>query len=214
MTHADRLLEQLQTAICWPDLASIRARVLMLSTHGSLTQAEAQALLPAIHLRGLSLGPPQGAALADLPTVAMTALAQSRRPWRLVIDGHNLLFRLGSVYGPHARDLLIDHACALTHRFPLASVELWFDGDEDETVVDQPRLRVQFAGGKGKDKADKGILQDLWRRRTERDIPTFVVSDDKGVWRRSLGLGGVRVCCAEFRALLGVNGPGAEAEHR
>ena len=79
MTHADRLLEQLQTAICWPDLASIRARVLMLSTHGGLTQAEAQALLPAIHLRGLSLGPPQGAALADLRSEEHTSELQSQR---------------------------------------------------------------------------------------------------------------------------------------
>jgi hypothetical protein len=215
ISHEEKLQEQLNRAATWGDLVTTRLRVLELSIHGSLAQAYVQALLPLIHQRGMVLWTNTGVPERDLPTVSLIKATTTLKPVHLIIDGHNLLFRLGVRYGPNARSLLIQDCADLIQRWPSLQISLWFDGDTSEDIIQSnPRLMVKFAGGKGRDKADKAILQALYERHQRRENGLcLVVSDDKGVWRRALGLGGVRVCCAEFLCLLAVEGPGAEAEH-
>ncbi len=213
IAHGEKLQEQLALAMSWDELVAIRLRVLELSIHGSLPQAEAQSLFPEIHQKGLSLWPIPEAAARDLPSVAIMKCMQAQQPVRVIIDGHNLLFRLGFLYGPGGRDRLIEHVREMVETWTTLSVMLWFDGDVSETLVTHPRLETHFAGGKGRDKADKAILNHLRERRVQGLEASFVVSDDKGVWRRALGMGGVRVCCAEFRCLLSMTRPGTEPEH-
>ncbi|MEY2776382.1 MAG: YacP-like domain [Pseudomonadota bacterium] len=143
----------------------------------------------------------------------MTRLAEAMQPLRVFIDGHNLLFRLGALYGPEGREPLKQDLEALLMRWPSASARLWFDAEESQEIEVHDRFQVSYAGGKGRDKADKAILQTLWDERLESRPPTFVVSDDRGVWRRALGLRGIRVSCYEFRCVLRMEGPGTEAEH-
>ncbi|MGA0882972.1 MAG: hypothetical protein ACO3QP_09225, partial [Burkholderiaceae bacterium] len=99
ISHEEKLQEQLNRAATWGDLVTTRLRVLELSIHGSLAQAHVQALLPLIHQRGMVLWTNTGVPERDLPTVSLIKATTTLKPVHLIIDGHNLLFRLGVRYG-------------------------------------------------------------------------------------------------------------------
>lgn len=108
--------------------------------------------------------------LRHLPLHAMQATLGLGHPATLVVDGHNVLFTLptlfrayfeGGVPGSQARQALEQRLARLAQRHPRLQIQLWFDGEvaSDRTV--SANLRVAFSGGSGHNRADQQILATL-----------------------------------------------------
>lgn len=108
--------------------------------------------------------------LHHLPLHAMQVTLGLGQPATLVVDGHNVLFTLptlfrayfeGGVPGSQARQALEQRLARLAQRHPRLQIQLWFDGEvaSDRTV--SANLRVAFSGGSGSNRADMQILAAL-----------------------------------------------------
>lgn len=108
--------------------------------------------------------------LRNLPLYAMQSTLALGHPATLVVDGHNVLFTLPTLFRPffdkgipgiRAREALEHRLVALAKRHPHLRVQLWFDGEApgERTVADN--FRVNFSGGSGSNRADRQILAFL-----------------------------------------------------
>lgn len=69
---------------------------------------------------------------------------------------------------------------------PAPRIDLWFDGPEFEVLHPAPGLRVIYSGGRGKDRADRGILEFLRSHITVRAVAaTLLLTKDKGLGKRA-----------------------------
>jgi hypothetical protein len=102
------------------------------------------------------------------PLQALQAALARRLPCTLVVDGHNVLHLLPSLFRPYhdaqgqptgrARQALAQRLQALAERHPTLHVELWFDGPVQDTRSLSEQVRVHFSGGEGSDRADGAIV--------------------------------------------------------
>lgn len=108
--------------------------------------------------------------LSGLPLYAMQATLAQGRPATLVVDGHNVLWKVPTLFRPHyeqdqpggrARRALQDALQVLAGRHPNLTIHLWFDGAVMEDRVLAPNLRVHFSGGVGANRADRQMLAYL-----------------------------------------------------
>ena len=85
-----------------------------------------------------------------------------------MVDGHNTLFQLESIFGSSfengapggkSRRLLGERLLALSVLHPSLLVELWFDGSEPSDIAIGDRVTVHYSGGTGPDRADKRIIE-------------------------------------------------------
>lgn len=130
-------------------------------------------------------------ALSAFPVHALQSAIARGSECVLVVDGHNLLFRLPALFRAHyerglpgarARDALERMLVGLAERNPGLAVHLWFDS---ETLADRsasPSVRVHFSGGDGTDRADRRIDAYLAHlNQASPDTPRAVVSADRAV---------------------------------
>lgn len=117
--------------------------------------------------RGWSVGRDD---MSGLPLYAMHATLAQGRPATLVVDGHNVLWKVPTLFRPHyeqgqpgsrARRALEAALQDLAKRHPDLTIHLWFDGGVMEDRVLAPNLRVHFSGGVGANRADRQMLAYL-----------------------------------------------------
>ncbi|MEO5368026.1 MAG: mS29 family ribosomal protein [Magnetococcus sp. WYHC-3] len=125
----------------------------------------------------------------------LDSLAQSAAPGVLVIiDGNNFLFMQSPHYGDYRQpgfpghehqEKLIEHVLDLLDRRPDLSVDLWFDNPTPGVDQRAERLRVIQSGGKGKNRADRGILAFLKQHKDAPDHrPYLLITQDKKLRKR------------------------------
>ena len=123
------------------------------------------------------------------------ALAQNAAPGVLVIiDGNNFLFMQSPLYGdyrepgfpgPDHQEKLIAHVLAFLDRRPDLSVDLWFDNPTQGVEQRSEGLRVIQSGGKGKNRADRGMLAFLKQHKASDDSrPYLLITQDKKLKKR------------------------------
>jgi hypothetical protein len=134
------------------------------------------------------------------------------RPALLLLDGHNLLFRLEDIFRPcyeadghpgrQARERLVEIARSLLAGRSNLRVRICFDAPQYEAVVLSPNLAIEYSGGQGEHRADARIGAQLaWRRPDELGQKWYVVTDDRAV-RRQAVKDGARYVPADLFAVL------------
>jgi hypothetical protein len=134
------------------------------------------------------------------------------RPALLLLDGHNLLFRLEDIFRPcyeadghpgrQARERLVEITRSLLAGRANLRVRICFDAPQHETVVVCPNLQIEYSGGQGEHRADERIDAHVaWRRPDELDQKWYVVTDDRAV-RRQAVKNGARYVPADLFAVL------------
>ncbi len=125
----------------------------------------------------------------------LDGLAQSAAPGVLVIiDGNNFLFMQSPRYGDYRepgfpghghQEEVIEHVLDLLERRPDLSVDLWFDNPAPGIDQRAERLRVIQSGGKGKNRADRGILAFLKQHKNAPNArPYVLITQDKKLRKR------------------------------
>jgi len=108
--------------------------------------------------------------LSGVPMYALQSELARGRPCTLVVDGHNVLHKLPTLFRPDyeaglpgakARKALESRLLGLCSKYPTLSVQLWFDGPVVEERAVTSNLRVRFSGGTGSDRADQQIAAYL-----------------------------------------------------
>lgn len=148
---------------------------------------------------------------APSPARDLNARLRQGQPARMLIDGHNLLYRLDDVFGicfeqghprKNARDELILRLTDCTRDMLQLQIDLWFDSTTaaHHTINDQ--LRVHYSGGKGKNRTDRQLANMLRSSIPDVDLPFFVVSDDLGVRRQCMKLNASILACRDIAELV------------
>lgn len=112
----------------------------------------------------------------------------------IILDGNNFLFAQSPLYGDyreegfpgesHQQALLSAVMEALRPRSDLL-VDLWFDHPVHSVVQVTSQIRLIQSGGRGKNRADRGILAFVQARRENNpDAPYWLVTKDKKLAKR------------------------------
>ena len=105
-----------------------------------------------------------------LPLHVMQRSLRQGESCLLLIDGHNVLFRLkvilqlefeGNSPGPRARKQLADRVATLSRKFPNLDTHLWYDGEDAHDISVTDNLVVHYSGGVGRNRADEQIVKYL-----------------------------------------------------
>jgi hypothetical protein len=146
-----------------------------------------------------------------LPANRLKALLRRHEPCLVIVDGHNLLFRLSILFlqwfeqgrpSLEAREQLTQRLLDQVVRYESLHIDLWFDGNEASSDNRHARLKVSYSGGKGKDRADRKIIAMLRDNSTSPRPLTFVVTDDLGLTRRIRKTTVMPIACGEFRLFV------------
>lgn len=201
-------------------LSEIRSRVIKAKDTNALPSTESKSLFDLIHQktdqfycaasieRGLS-GDIES--LAALPKNHFMALMLDRLNCRLIVDGHNLLFRLKDLFHKFyekdapkaiARAELAKRLLTMIDEFQSVRVDAWFDGPELTNETLHENLRVHFSGGSGDNRADDSVVSFLRALKPEDLFVTFVVTDDRGLRERCTAVGAKVLACDEVANLL------------
>ena len=149
--------------------------------------------------------------LADLPANRLYARLQAGLSCHVVIDGHNLVFRLSVLFrhlfdngrpGSAAKGLLIERLSGQIGRAGGLQIALWFDGALAAVETPHPQLTVRYSGGTGPDRADREIIAYIRTQVPVSPCPVFLVTDDIDEARRATKLGAQVVPCGEFRRMV------------
>ncbi|MCX7139389.1 MAG: NYN domain-containing protein, partial [Proteobacteria bacterium] len=133
----------------------------------------------------------------------------------LLIDGHNVLFRLMSILqldfernspGSRARQQLVDKVSALAARFQCIDIHLWYDGEDAHDISVSRNLVVHYSGGLGRNRADAEIVNYLhsidYMRAKQQSRLKVLVSADKGLSDAARLQGAAIVLAPEELAIL------------
>ena len=154
----------------------------------------------------------RSASLSGVPMYALQSELARGRACTLVIDGHNVLHKLPTLFrsdyeaglpGAKARKALESRLLGLCSNYPTLSVQLWFDGPVVEERALAGNVRVRFSGGVGSDRADRQIgayLQHL--KASSPEHLRAVVSADLEIARHGQQSGAVVVLPIELGLLL------------
>lgn len=175
----ERLAQALAVAESLDDVAGLRRGLIASEPLALLTEQElvqAYALLGQASSRlyaraGVALGwADSRASLNGLPLFAVQAALSQGRRCTLVVDGHNVLWKLPALFRPHfeqglpggrARRALEAALLVLAGQHPALSIRLWFDGSVMEDRALAPNLRTHYSGGTGANRADGQMLAYL-----------------------------------------------------
>jgi hypothetical protein len=126
--------------------------------------------------------------LSGLPLYAMQACLSRAEACILIVDGHNVLWKVPSIFrahfergqpGPLARRALEEALLNLATRHPTLTIHIWFDSDVMEDRSLAVNLRVHFSGGEGTNRADRQMLAYLshLNLHSSREVRTVVTAD-------------------------------------
>ena len=150
--------------------------------------------------------------LSDLPLYAMQASLARSEECHLVVDGHNVLFGLPSMFGEHyeqgvpgarARTALESALVTLGGRHPTLKIDLWFDGDVLADHTASANVQVHYSGGVGADRADASITGYLTHLRTaDPGSARAVVTADRAVIEAAKAVGAMGMRAGELALWL------------
>ena len=135
------------------------------SAYGLLREATSR-----VYARGIVGRANSHAALAQLPLHAMQIQLAQGAGCTLVVDGHNVLFKLPKLFrgefergvpGAQARRSLVSKLVGLGQRYPNLTIRLWFDAAEIAEDTVSENVRVSYSGGVGDNRADHQIVAYL-----------------------------------------------------
>ncbi len=138
----------------------------------------------------------------------------------LVVDGHNTLFQLESIFGSSfengipggkSRRLLGERLLALSTAYPTLLIELWFDGDEPSDIAIGDRVTVHYSGGKGLDRADKRIIEYFKFLSIKKPFTCCVLVTADQSESAQAQENGAKVIAPYELGLLGIGGAGSNA---
>lgn len=135
------------------------------------------------------------------------------RPGTLVVDGHNVLHLLPTIFRPYydnrdqptaeARRALADRLLDLAARYPTLHVELWFDGPVEDTRTLRERVRLHFSGGTGSNRADRAIIAQVHHLANASSHLIAVASADGQVRADAQSLDALPIWPIELRLWFG-----------
>ena len=150
-----------------------------------------------------------------LPLHALQRSLRQGESCLLLIDGHNVLFRLMSILqldfegnspGSRARKQLVDKVSALAARFQCIDIHLWYDGEDAHDISVSRNLVVHYSGGLGGNRADAEIVNYLhsidYMRVEQQSRLKVLVSADKGLSDAARLQGAAIVLAPEELAIL------------
>ena len=150
-----------------------------------------------------------------LPLHALQRSLRQGESCLLLIDGHNVLFRLMSILqldfegnspGSRARKQLVDKVSALAARFQCIDIHLWYDGEDAHDISVSRNLVVHYSGGLGRNRADAEIVNYLhsidYMRAKQQSRLKVLVSADKGLSDAARLQGAAIVLAPEELAIL------------
>jgi hypothetical protein len=146
--------------------------------------------------------------LSGVPIYAFQSELARGRPCTLVVDGHNVLHKLPTLFRPDyeaglpgakARKALESRLLGLCSKYPTLSVHLWFDGPVVEERAVTSNFRIRFSGGSGSDRADRQIVAYLRHLQASAlDQLRVLVSADNEVAHQGQSTGAMVMQPAEF----------------
>jgi hypothetical protein len=212
---ADKLLVAINRAASWGEAQQQSELVQQLADAELVPETDRRRLYDALQ-RKFSLltetTPPAEADVADHGW-SLREVIHRDRPALLLLDGHNLLFRLEDIFRPYyeadghpgrqARERLVEITRSLLAGRSNLRVRICFDAPQHETVAVSPNLEIEYSGGEGEHRADERIGAHVaWRRPEELDQKWYVVTDDRAVRRQAVKNGARYVPADLFSVLL------------
>jgi predicted RNA-binding protein with PIN domain/pimeloyl-ACP methyl ester carboxylesterase len=213
----DQFVLRLSSSISLDDIANLRQALQASESAGLLLDHElhsAYAMMGAATSRvyaqsSLSGGMPQiNPALKGLPLYAMEEALAHDRACTLVVDGHNVLHKLGWLFradfeqgfpGKRARQALVQRLQALCLQRSGLMIHLWFDGPEQGESRASENLQIHFSGGCGENRADKQILAYLHHLQLSQPaLLRAVVTDDRDEAGQALLTGALAMAVQEL----------------
>ena len=176
-SQSTTLLRNLRQCTTLEDLSGFRSTLQSVSALGLFSPSEERECYQVLHdvASRLYLSSCQGESwknalghLKKLPLNELQIRLNADEECVLVVDGHNTLFQLESIFGSSfengapggkSRRLLGERLLALSVLHPSLLVELWFDGSEPSDIAIGDRVTVHYSGGTGPDRADKRIIE-------------------------------------------------------
>lgn len=218
------LFQLVQEAATLEELAALRADLEASNRIGVLHEealAEAYRLIQEACWKLYSTQPESKAGQKDggwqnmLPLHALQRALRQGDSCLLLIDGHNVLFRLRSILqldfegnspGSRARKQLVEKVSALAARFQCIDIHLWYDGEDAHDISVSRNLVVHYSGGVGRNRADEEIVKylqsiDYMKAKQQRRLKVLV-SADKGLSDAARSQGAAMVLAPEELAIL------------
>jgi hypothetical protein len=210
------LASEIGAADALPTCAALRVKIARMLRANSIRYTEGTLLQSALtdraeHLFAQAPTHLIDEILADLTANRLYARLQAGLSCHVVIDGHNLVFRLSVLFrhlfdngrpGSAAKGLLIERLRNQIDQARGLQITLWFDGALAAVETPHPQLTVRYSGGTGPDRADREIVAFLREQVPASPSPVFLVTDDIDEARRARKLGAQIVACGEFRRMV------------
>jgi hypothetical protein len=223
------LLRNLRQCTTLEDLSGFRTTLQSVSALGLFSPSEERESYRVLHdvASRLYLSSCQGEGwknalghLKKLPLNELQIRLNANEECVLVVDGHNTLFQLESIFGSSfengapggkSRRLLGERLLALSALHPSLLVELWFDGNEPSDIAIGDRVTVHYSGGKGPDRADKRIIEYFKFLSIKKPhICSVLVTADQSESAQAQE-NGAKVIAPYELGLLGIGGPDSNA---
>jgi len=216
-----KFIEKLNATRTLDELADIRKGLLFLETAGLMADSELSGAYTLIadkasrvYLQSIigTSSKSKSAALDGVPLYALQRQIADGHNCVLLIDGHNVLHKLPSLFGEAFEDgipgakaqkaliLMIAKFCDLNTNL---TAKLWFDSPRahDETI--RGNFTVHYSGGKGTNRADDQIVSYLQFLSTQSPhIFRALVTDDRDEAAKSAACGAHIVSPIEFEMFL------------
>lgn len=213
----DQFVLRLSTSISLDEIANLRQALQASESAGLLLDHElhsAYAMMGAATSRvyaqsSLAGDKPQlNPSLKGLPLYALEEALAHDLPCTLVVDGHNVLHKLGWLFrsdyeqgfpGKRARQALVQRLQTLSLQRSGLMIHLWFDGPQQGESCASENLQIHFSGGCGENRADKQIVAYLHHLQLSQ--PTLlraVVTDDRDEAGQALVTGALAMAVQEL----------------
>ena len=160
---------------------------------------------------GSGIGAP-ASQLDGLPLYALQAELTRNRECTLVVDGHNVLFSLPTLFrdqytsglpGARARQALEQKLVTLGTRHPTLTIHVWFDSGELGDRSASGNVRVHFSGGTGENRADRRIVEYLTHLQgAQARRQRAVVTRDRAIVQAAVAAGAMAMVPWELAAWL------------
>lgn len=210
------LATEIAVADALPTCVGLRVKIARLLRANSIRYTEGTLLQSALTDRaealvGENYSDRIDALLADLPANRLYARLHAGLSCHVVIDGHNLIFRLSMLFrhlfdngrpGSAAKGLLVERLRGQIDRARGLEIALWFDGALATIETPHPQLTIRYSGGTGPDRADREIVAHIRTHLPQSPCPVFLITDDLDEARRAMKLGAQVLSCGEFRRMV------------
>jgi predicted RNA-binding protein with PIN domain len=215
---AETLRARMATLTEGEDLNQLHALLAQLGEAELVPALELQALYAAYQDRMAQLydryapARPKGPEPTD-PAWALMRRASDNEEFLLLVDGHNVLHGIPELFaarfeaglpGMRARARLVQLAAALVCEASSGEVRVYFDGPTRSDIAHGANVKeIYSGGGKGEQRADEVILEDLryWQA-SRRAQPWILVTDDRDLRAKARDLGATTMPVAQFAAVL------------